>query len=181
VIYVLLGGMLLFNVAPAFLQPPAMLAMTAALVLLGVLDQFRQRFYLDPIHERGVHWRAVVMQLAKWPVFVRAVVEAFRGRQVAYLLTPKGSRAPHTRALAPVQISVAAFTALAWWVGTLLHGSLARPLTTCALVVIAGSLAIAWSNTWLSTPTFREDMYRARRQAMNRTPRKTDTEAAGVG
>ena len=98
VAYMLLAGMLVFNVAPAFTQPRAMLPLAAMLLLFGALDRFRQRFYLVPTLERGFHWRASMMQLAKWPVFVRAIFEVAGGRQVPYLLTPKGSRAQHARA-----------------------------------------------------------------------------------
>lgn len=168
VAYVLLGGMLIFNVAPSFMQPRAVLSLLTMLLLLGALDQFRQRFYLDPEHERGVHWRASVMQLAKWPVFLRAIAEALRGREVAYLVTPKGASAPHTHALAPVQIGVASMMALAWCIGTLLHGALKAPLTAWAGVVIVLSLAIAASDVLRSVSAFDNDTYRARRLAMNR-------------
>lgn len=168
VAYVLLAGMLLFNVAPAFMQPRAVLSLLTMLLLLGALDRFRQRFYLDPKHERGVHWRASVMQLAKWPVFLRAIAEALRGREVAYLLTSKGASAPHTRALAPVQVGVALTMSVAWCMGTLLHGPLKAPLDASAGVVIVVSLAIAASDVLRSVSAFDSAAYGARRRAMNR-------------
>lgn len=169
VAYVLLAGMLLVNVAPAFMQPRAVLSLLTMLVLLGALDGFRQRFYLDPQHERGVHWRASVMQLAKWPVFLRAIVEALRGREATYLLTPKGASAPHTRALAPVQLGVAATISFAWWMGTMLHGPLKAPLNASAGVVVVLSLAIAASDVLRSVSAFDSAAYRARCRAMNRS------------
>jgi hypothetical protein len=55
-----------------------------------VLDSlYRQRFYLDGRHERGLHWRAAVLEFAKWPYILLALVEAARGYRGPYVLTRK--------------------------------------------------------------------------------------------
>ncbi|MEO6444841.1 MAG: glycosyltransferase family 2 protein [Gemmatimonadaceae bacterium] len=169
--YLLLVGMLLTNDAPAFLRPRAMITLGAIFLLLGALDRFRQRFYLAPQYERGVHWRAVLMQFAKWPVFIRAVLEVVSGRRVPYLLTSKRGRGTRSRALAPVQISVAALMALVWWIGTQWHYELELSLTVSAWTVIAISLGIAWSESLTGGRPYREDLYRERRPDAFRAPR----------
>lgn len=49
----------------------------------------RQCFYLDWRNERGIHWRAVILQFAKWPIFLSAMGDVLMARTFPYQLTPK--------------------------------------------------------------------------------------------
>ena len=42
------------------------------------LSFYRQRFFLDPPREGGIHWRTRLLLLAKAPFLVLAVVDVFR-------------------------------------------------------------------------------------------------------
>jgi cellulose synthase (UDP-forming) len=89
-------------------------------ILLGVLvasDLFRQRFYLQPEKEAGLHWRAGLLRLAKWPFVWKAFWLVLRNKPFGYVVTPK-TKAPSKpwRLMLP-HGSVAFLTALAWGIG----------------------------------------------------------------
>lgn len=166
VAYLTLGAMLVRDLSPPFLQVRPMLALGALLATLALLSRFKQRYYLVPHLEQGFPWRASVLQLAKWPVFARAVVEAIRHKTSGYFITPKGRLAPRTPALALVQLSVAVFMGACWMIGTAWHGALASPLTVVAVCAIVLSLAIGASDLARPDAQFNEERYRKRRAAV---------------
>ena len=59
------------------------------LLLLQVLELWRQKFYLDKTTERGIHWRAGLMHMAKWPVMLLALYDALTRRRFSYETTSK--------------------------------------------------------------------------------------------
>jgi hypothetical protein len=46
---------------------------------------------MEPHKERGLHWRAVVLQYAKWPYVLLGLVDVVLNRKVPYALTRKVS------------------------------------------------------------------------------------------
>lgn len=52
-------------------------------------DFYRQRFFLDLKREWGLHLRAGILQFAKWPFLVLAVVDVVLRRKSSYTTTPK--------------------------------------------------------------------------------------------
>jgi len=88
-------------------------------ILLAVLmasDHFRQRFYLQP-EEAGLHWRAGLLRLAKWPFVWKALWLVLRNKPFGYVVTPK-TKSPSARwRLMLPHGSVAFLTALAWGIG----------------------------------------------------------------
>lgn len=89
-------------------------------ILLGVLmasDLFRQRFYLQPEKEAGVHWRAGLLRLAKWPFVWKAFWLVLRNKPFAYVVTPKTKAASERWRLMLPHGSVAFLTVLAWGIG----------------------------------------------------------------
>ena len=64
---------------PEFISPRSLLVILGLVASLTVIGMFRQRFYLDPDRERGFHWRAVVLQFAKWPAQLTAIWQAMSG------------------------------------------------------------------------------------------------------
>ena len=141
-IYVLFTG-----VVPGVLTPQAIAALAALGCVLAFIGAFRQRYYLVPQRERGVPWRSMLIQFAKWPTFVRAVWDVRRGTRRAYVITRKDGRGQRQRALAPTQFAVAALMAAAWVVGTLRNGSLPLVLTLVAAIPVLIAVSLAWSET----------------------------------
>ena len=173
VAYAVLAILLVTGVTPAALHLDAVLVVVAVRLMVRVLELFRRRFYLDPRHERGVHWRSALLQFAKWPLFVRAVSDAVRGGSGAYLITPKGvgsgQRNGGLRSVAGVHLAVATALSAAWILGEVLHGSLSMPARAAAAVAVVLSLVVA-SSTLTSVPTeFSSEAYHTRHARLQRT------------
>jgi len=161
--YALLIEMLLRNAVPAFLAGPQLLAIGTLIVLLRSIDLFRQRFYLHP-RERGMHWRAALLQFAKWPHLAGALVDAVLGRHVPYAITPKTRQYQSaTTVLAPVHIALAAVITAALALGLARHGSLAPQLVAIAGALVVASLALASSEAGAHAVPYDPDLLTQRR------------------
>lgn len=148
-LFVLVRGRL-----PGVLTTAPLTALFAVMVMLSIIDGFRQRFYLDRVHEQGVQWRAALLQLAKWPVFVTAVREALQGERPAYSITQKSGQPTSRGNFARTHWLVAAIIATAWAAGTYRHGLLPWTLTIAAGLVVTLSVVLAWTHTWTFRPAF---------------------------
>lgn len=166
VLVAMLLAMLVENQVPAFLQPPELLAAGALLVLLQMVDRFRQRFYFDPERERGVHWRSLVLQIAKWPHLVSALLDAATGRTVGYEITRKSAASRPERVLTPPHLAIAFLVTVAVGIGLLAHGGLATTLWVLAGLTVGASLALVWTETWSYPPPFDPALLPRRRAEM---------------
>ena len=154
VLYALLIEMLLRNAVPAFLVGGQVLAIAALIGLLRGVDVFRQRFYQHP-RERGLQWRAALLQFAKWPHLAGALAEAVLGRRIPYAITPKKGAGDGTASvLAPVHIALAAILTGALALGLARHGALAPQLIVIAGTLIVASLALASSEAGVSAAPY---------------------------
>lgn len=57
--------------------------------VIGICEFYRQRFYLDWKKEKGMHWRAGLLQFAKWPYMLLAIWDVFVNHRPAYEMTAK--------------------------------------------------------------------------------------------
>ncbi len=110
--------------------------------VLQLCDFYRQRFYLDRRTEWGWHWRAGVLQFAKWPYFVLALYEVLFGRRVAYAITPKVKEMPRGALLLWPHLCVALVLCAAWVIGTASPQSIYAPVHVWTALLVAGSLAV---------------------------------------
>lgn len=179
VAYVLVGGL-----APQGSSRD--IAATMAAVVLCVLscELYRQRFFLDPRREWGIHWRAGFVGYAKWPWLVLAFADAVRGRYGAYTTTSKSMAAPPARALAIVHATLCAVIALAWAVAMWRRPFTSIPLHLAAAIVVVLSLLVAASVTIRFPPPFDLALRRRswdERSAGGRSVGPAPAEAAGSG
>ena len=165
--YVMLAYMLVADVRPAFLGRTAALAVIGLLVALQLVDIFRQRYYLDPARERGVHWRAMLLQYAKWPHFGRALWDALRGRNVRYVLTRKTGTDGSPRVLTRAHLLVATGMTAAWGVGTAIHGTLPLALRLAAAAFIVTSLVLVVTGSFRFPPPYDRQRFIRRRLEMS--------------
>jgi cellulose synthase (UDP-forming) len=152
VLFAMLIAMLLQNSVPSFLEGGPLLAGVGLIVVLHAVDRFRQRFFFDPKRERGLHWRAALLQLAKWPHLASALFDAGINRQVGYVVTRKMTapgNLPHV--LTPPHLAIALVVASAAAAGLWRHHSLAATLVVLAALAIGSSLALVGTE-WLSYP-----------------------------
>jgi cellulose synthase (UDP-forming) len=125
--YLLLLFVLATGVSPKMLSRETM---AMFLVLFGVLiicDFYRQRFYLDRDNEWGLHWRVAILQFAKWPYFIMALVDVIAGRNLKFATTPKANSTPKIAAALWPQLAVFMFICTAWAYGYV-SGNILNPL-----------------------------------------------------
>jgi cellulose synthase (UDP-forming) len=85
----LLAYMLLTGNVPRVVSYDTLPQLVLLCTTLQMCAFYRQRFFLDPGREWGVHWRARLLRYAKWPVCIWALWDVVVGRQVPYALTRK--------------------------------------------------------------------------------------------
>jgi cellulose synthase/poly-beta-1,6-N-acetylglucosamine synthase-like glycosyltransferase len=110
--------------------------------LLWVAEFYRQRFFLDPRSEWGLHWRAGVLRYAKWPQVLHAAFDVVRGFRPEYVLTPKerSKRRPYRLLSTHVVVAVVLGASAAF--GLARGAPLSPVLHTWAVALIAVSLAL---------------------------------------
>lgn len=89
---VLLTTYFLFGFTSANMSLGPILQLYVPLVLFQIMfGLWLQRFNCDPETERGLHIRARLLSLAAWPIYFLAFVQAFLGKKLVYVVTPKGA------------------------------------------------------------------------------------------
>jgi len=107
-------------------------------------DFFRQRFYLQAKIEIGLHWRAGLLRLAKWPFTLLALWLIVQNRTFQYVVTPKlRSSRTRRRLLIPHGV-IAVILVAAWAVGYQLGIQQSRSARFCAAAIIVLSLTLIW-------------------------------------
>ena len=151
---------------PAFISPQSLVMLASLTTILTVIGSFRQRFYLDPSREGGFHWRAMLLQFAKWPALLPAIWQALRRTHVEYSVTLKVISSSGRQLVLWPHLAAAVLLAEAWIFGAVLEPPVSPVRTTLSALVIFLSLALAWSETWEYPPAFEPalyDRYRASR------------------
>jgi cellulose synthase (UDP-forming) len=121
------------------------------LVILQFCEHFRQRFYLDGEREKGIHWRAGLLQFAKWPYLVMAFFDVVLDRRFPYVTTSKiTGTARASLALWP-HILTLMIVAFAWGIGLSLHESVPIEVQFCAGIVVITILALLVTE-WYGVP-----------------------------
>ena len=166
VAYVTVAGLLVAGERPFFVAPPALLGMASLALLGSVIGRFARRYYLDPEHEGGLHWRATLLQFAKWPYQWLAVWRAIRKGPTPYSITHKVARKqPRAWILWP-HLVVAGVMALAMALGIRLHG-LSAGLGILSGAMIALPLGIAVTEWLRFPPPWEPQRYAERRAELN--------------
>jgi cellulose synthase (UDP-forming) len=148
---------------------PRVLALSAipVLVFLGSLFQvsnlYRQRFYLDVRSERGIHWRAGLVAIAKWPTLVAAVCEAAAGRRLAYATTRKSTLRVRPYGVLWPHAVTALVVGGAWSIGRLFHSDMNPFLHVAAGVTVAGCLGLLLTESLRYVDPFDEELLEASR------------------
>lgn len=75
-----------------------------------------QRWLCDPIRERGVHWRGMLLKIGAWSVYLQGLVLALAGIAVPYIPTAKERRGGNFWKLArlPLALIALSIVAVAW-------------------------------------------------------------------
>jgi len=116
-----------------------------AVVLL--CDMFRQRFYLAGRQEWGWHWRAGVLQWAKWPYLLLALAHVLGNRPRPYVLTRKATDSPRHSGAQPFrwfwpQLLGAMVLGMAWIIGSMGGHPIPPVMQAAVAVAVLGNLLV---------------------------------------
>jgi len=101
--YLLMGAILLFWTLPPIGAGLLLQLVAATLVGIGMGLWF-QKFHVRPDRERGLFWRANLLDAARWPYILAGVATALAHRPIRRIVTPKGDAAPFSLRLFRWQI-----------------------------------------------------------------------------
>jgi hypothetical protein len=163
--YPMLVYMLVANVQPSFYRKEVLFAGLALTLVFWAADRFRQTFYLDRAREKGVHWRSLVLQYAKWPYFAQAAWEAVRRWRGDFDVTRKTGTANARGSVALPHVVLALVMAAALGVRVELHGIPRPALLWTAAAFIVFSLLLACTELASYPPPFEPGLH-ARRRAL---------------
>ena len=117
-------------------------------VVLQLCEFYRQRFYLDRRNEWGFHWRVAVLQYAKWPWFLLALLDVLVDRRVSYVLTPKVKPKSRNRLLLLPNLLIIDLLCTAWVVGQSLGSAVQPVVSICAVLLVIASIILIWTEYW---------------------------------
>ncbi|HWP44873.1 MAG TPA: glycosyltransferase [Blastocatellia bacterium] len=134
--------MLATGIAPRILSTENTFVFGYMIVALWLCDFYRQRFYLDPRNEWGIHWRAALLQIAKWPYVLLAFYEVIVNRRTPYALTIKVGRESRRYMLVWPHLLVTILICSAWVFGAVTGRHTNPYIHLVGAVVVTGFLAL---------------------------------------
>lgn len=129
-------------------------SMTTIWASVFLCDVYRQRFFLDPKTEVGVHWRSTFVSFVKWPYFVLAFWDAMRAQYGVYTLTPKARRASRAYGFGLTHLVVIGLVSTGWVIDIARGPSSFVVVHIAAAVAVLTSLFAAITSTWTFPPAF---------------------------
>ncbi len=140
--FLLIAVMLVRGKMPEIVNIETLGTFGLLLVFLQFWERFRQRFYLDQKRECGIHWRAWLLQFAKWPYLIMAFLDVMLDRRFSYVITSKNPVAAGTSLALWPHISTLLVIGLSWLIGLSLHETIPVGVQFCAGTVIIGTVAL---------------------------------------
>jgi len=145
--YAVLARLLLGGRSPAYFGIVPLACLAALIVFLAAVGIFRRRYFLDPKREGGMHWRAALLQFAKWPYQCIAAWRAVCRTPGSYTVTLKLRSAGSPWLMLSPHWVVAIVMGLA--VATALQ--LKMPLVT---PIVLGGIGIVLTSAWIALSEF---------------------------
>jgi cellulose synthase (UDP-forming) len=148
---ILVAFMLMQGTVPDVATAETMVSGGFTIIMLHLWARYRQLFYLNEKPERGFHWRASLLQFAKWPYQLAAVVDVLANRQFPYVTTPKTAGPSRSSFVLWPHVTTLAVIGLAWGMGLAIHETIPVSTQICAgtvVVVTLGLMTTDWR--WVS-------------------------------
>lgn len=165
-------GVLSVGLARGWRPPVVGTPLVPGLAVVGSLalcEAVRQRFYLDPATERGLHVRAGLLKFAKWPTVLLAFGEALAARRPTYAVTAKVRRRRRRPLLVHHGIAVLLVVKGAT-VGALVGASPAPALVWAAATFVAVSLVVMATELLPAPPPYDDELAAERLPAVQVAP-----------
>jgi cellulose synthase (UDP-forming) len=144
----LLAGMLVTGLVPSVITS----ALPVRLVILYAVFQgtefYKQRFFLGGWPERGLHWRAGLLQLAKWPYLLVALLEVLLDRTPPYQMTRKVQPTARRFLVIRAHLPIVLLIVLAWGVGVGRGHPVPVIVHLWAALVVLASGALMGTERW---------------------------------
>jgi cellulose synthase (UDP-forming) len=154
----LLLFMLVTNTMPGGPGTLFLLHTGAIWITLLICDFYRQRFYLDPTREWGLHWRSAFVGFVKWPHFVLAFVDAIRGTYGTYPITYKTGASGKPIGFAVTHAAVLVLILTAWTIDFLRGSSEFIPVHIATGFTAIASLAALITSVRRFPPPFQSEI-----------------------
>ncbi len=147
----LIAVMLVVGEMPKVLNAETVTTGGLLLFILQLCERYRQRFYLHWRRERGFHWRAHLLQFAKWPYFIMAFFDVVFDRRFPYLITSKIPRTTGASLALWPHIPILSMIGLAWLVGLSIHETVPVEVQFCAGFAMITTLVLL-ATEWYGVP-----------------------------
>lgn len=151
VVFLLMAVMLGRGEMPNMLNEETGMTGGLLLIILQLCERFRQRFYLNWKRERGIHWRAGLLQFAKWPYLIMALFDVMFNRRFPYVITAKIPGATRASLALWPHIPTLIMIGLAWVIGLSIHETVPAEVQFCAGAVVMTTLALL-ATEWYGVP-----------------------------
>jgi cellulose synthase/poly-beta-1,6-N-acetylglucosamine synthase-like glycosyltransferase len=169
----LIGLMLATGRTPAVVSYPTIQKLGTLCAVLQLSEFYRQRFYLDPWNEWGFHWRVALLQYAKWPWFLWALLDVLLDRRVAYILTPKVKSKYRDQLLLWPNVVVIIALVGAWFAGRMLERTVPPLVLFVAAILLVMSVVLIWTEYWQFPKPYDKEMI------SNALSKEAETHVAG--
>jgi cellulose synthase/poly-beta-1,6-N-acetylglucosamine synthase-like glycosyltransferase len=143
----LLAFMLSTGFVPQFVSAATISKLLVLYAVMQLSDFYKQRFFLGRSGERGLHWRAGLLRLAKWPYLVLALIDVVLDRQHPYYVTRKVKTPSRQYMVVWPHLAVVVLISSSWIIGLLCAHDCQGVVHVWASLAVVLSLAIMWTET----------------------------------
>jgi len=154
----LLLFMLVTDIEPGGTGRLFLLHTVAIWLTLLICDFYRQRFYLDPRREWGLHWRSAFVGFVKWPHFVLAFFDAVCGTYGIYPITYKTRTSGKPIGFAMTHLAVLVLVGAAWTIDFLRGSADFIPLNIATVLTELTSLGVLMTSFRAFPPPYQPQL-----------------------
>jgi len=142
------GFMLATGSTPNVISYLTVHKLAGLVIVLQLCEVYRQRFYLDTKNEWGLHWRAALLQYAKWPWIGLALLDVLSSKEKPYIVTAKVKSGSKKHLLLLPNLIVVIFLSSAWIIGYGLELDVHPFVYICAAMFMIASIILIWTDVW---------------------------------
>ena len=144
----LLTFLLITGITPKFMSYLTLKKLLVLIFVLQISSFYKQRFFLDWRREWGLHWRASLLQLAKWPHIFFCFVNAMSKQKRPYALTLKVKTESKRYMLLGPHLLIVTILAVACLTGLVFGHAIHSLILAWTVVIGLLSICLTWTETW---------------------------------